>query len=176
MRFPIQNCGGFIAVVITSAVSEAHKETLLISKLLNNKMKSQHKSPLLTQVAAVGSLGAFCKDIQEPVLRHLDYSFDPAWVCPFSEQSVPLRHIFPFSRGVKLGCPSYKLCGYSPQQKGSASTKSLPPKAQTNAGSHAYNMPLVQPSISHLACDQPATKCSCSTQGTASRSTKPKFP
>lgn len=78
MRFPIQNCGGFIAVVITSAVSEAHKETLLISKLLNNKMKSQHKLPLLTQVAAVGSLGAFCKDIQEPVLRHLDSSFDQA--------------------------------------------------------------------------------------------------
>lgn len=44
---------------------------MLISKLLNNKMKSQHKSPLLTQVAAVRSLGVFHMDIQGPVLSIL---------------------------------------------------------------------------------------------------------
>lgn len=51
MRFPIQNRGGFIAVVITSAVSEARTRNhadFQVPDLLNNKMKSQHKSPLLT--------------------------------------------------------------------------------------------------------------------------------
>lgn len=59
MKFPIQNRGGFIAVVITSAVSEARTRNhadFQVPDLLNNKMKSQHKSLLLTQVAAVGSL------------------------------------------------------------------------------------------------------------------------
>lgn len=75
MRFPIQNHGGFIAVVITSAVSEAHKRNhtdFQIPDLRNNKMKSQHKSPLLTQVAAVGSLGACPGHIQGLVPRCLD--------------------------------------------------------------------------------------------------------
>lgn len=59
MNFPIQNRGGFIAVVITSAISEARTRNhadFQIPDLLNNKMKSQHKSLLLAQVAAVGSL------------------------------------------------------------------------------------------------------------------------
>lgn len=34
MRFPIQNRGGFMAVVITSAVSEAPRGALLVSKFL----------------------------------------------------------------------------------------------------------------------------------------------
>jgi len=75
MRFPIQNRGGFIAVVITSAVSEAHirnQADFQVPDLLNNKMKSQHKSPLLTQVAAVGSLGGCHMDIRGLVPRHLD--------------------------------------------------------------------------------------------------------
>lgn len=66
MRFPIQNCGGFIAVVITSAVSKARTRNhadFQVPDLLNNKMKSQHKSPPLTQVAAVGSQGACHTDI-----------------------------------------------------------------------------------------------------------------
>lgn len=71
MRFPIQNRGGFIAVVITSAVSEARTRNhsdFQVPDLLNNKMKSQHKSPLLTQVAAVGSLGGCHTGIRGLVL------------------------------------------------------------------------------------------------------------
>lgn len=59
MKFPIQNGRGFIAVVITSAISEARTRNhadFQVPDLLNNKMKSQHKSLLLTQVAAVVSL------------------------------------------------------------------------------------------------------------------------
>lgn len=75
MSFPIQNCRGFIAVVITSAVSEARTRNhadFQVPDLLNNKMKSQHKSPLLTQVAAAGSLGACHMDIRGLVPRRLD--------------------------------------------------------------------------------------------------------
>lgn len=75
MRFPIQNRGGFAAVVITSSVREARRRNhtdFQIPDLRNNKMKSQHKSPLLTQVAALGSLGACPRRIQGLVPGCLD--------------------------------------------------------------------------------------------------------